>query len=163
MISNNRKAIFVNQYLLEKEFFLSDDVRNALNQIYYYMRKKGCNKTEAVYKTHTYYKYKKKVILEQEYLWKQFNSRQAHIKNGIEKYKEWAKEMREIQYGIVEELSFCACGCGERVTKKGNIYIQGHHRRLLTQEQKNENAEHMREIKALKYRKDNIIYLDVKS
>ena len=158
MINNNREAAYVNNYLLEKEFFLPDNVRNALSKISYYMRKKGDNKTNAVHKTHNFYKYKKNVILEKEYLSRQFNIRQAHIKNGKEKFKDWAKEMRERSCGIKKKL--CECGCGLEVTKKGNKYIHGHHRRCLSKDEKNENAKHMREVKALKNRKDNVIFID---
>jgi len=162
MINTNREMTYVNMYLLEKEVHLTDNVRNALNKIYYYMSKKGNNKAEAIHKTHLYYKHKKNVILESRFLWKQYNSRQAHIKNGKVKFQEWAKEIRELSLGIINELPFCACGCGERVTKKGNKYINGHNLRCLTQEQKDENARHMREIKSLKNRKDNVHYLDTK-
>jgi len=161
VINTHRESAYVDWYLLEKEYELTNNVRNALNTLYYYMRKKGYDKSDAVYKTFNYYKYKKGVILEPEFLWKQYNVRQAHIKNAKVKFKEWEIEKRKIQSGI--ELPFCACGCGERVTKKGNKYIHGHHRRCLTQEQKNENARYMREVRSLKNRKDNVIYYNTKS
>jgi hypothetical protein len=162
MINTNRVSAFLSGYLLKKEYFLSDNVRNALNMIYYYI-KKGDDKTIAVHKVHNYYKYKKKVDLSNEYLWREYNVRQAHVKNGIVKFKVWTKKLRETQYGLIEKLPFCACGCGERVTKKGNTYIHGHHRRCLTQEQKNENTRHMREVRTLKGRDDNVVYLNLKS
>lgn len=159
MISTSREAVYVNWYVLGKEYGLTNNVRNALNQIYYYMSKKGYDKTESVYKTHTYYKYKKGVVLETEFLWRQYNIRQAYIKNAKEEYKAWSINMRKIQCGIVEELPLCACGCGERVIKKGNMYINGHNTRCRDKNKSDELASNMR-MRRKQKKGGVVIYID---
>ena len=67
------------------------------------------------------------------------NSRVEHPLKGKhlseetkQKIRETQKINREIKEGKrpVPELPFCACGCGGRVTKPGNKYINGHNSRV---------------------------------
>ena len=158
MIILNDERTYVNYYLMKKEILMSLDAREALNKIYYYMNKKNLSKHHAVNKVHKYYKDIKNVILEKSFLRSKYNARQAHVKNGKEEYKKWLLDIRKKACGI--ELPFCACGCGQRVTKLGNKYIKGHNRRCLPQEVKDINAANMREQKRLKKERSNVIELD---
>ena len=157
MISLNQEATYVNNYVMMKEYFLSYDVREALNKINYYIRK-GMSKKMAVHHVYIYYKFQRKLKIEKLFLDRQYSARQARIRNGQVDFERWKKELREKACGI--RLPFCACGCRERVTKKGNKYIKGHNRRCITQEEKNNNAANMREKKRLKKERVNVIDLE---
>jgi hypothetical protein len=147
-ITDDRESAFVNHYLLIKEYDLTDEVRHALSSINYYMFKQHKPKALAIAIVNKTCKDMHNREFGKDYLWEKYNARLAHIKNGKDAYQKFAREQRERQVGIRKKL--CACGCGEEVKKKGNKFIHGHHRRCLTQEQKNENARKMREARIIK-------------
>ncbi|MHA1231505.1 MAG: hypothetical protein ACTSPQ_12740 [Candidatus Helarchaeota archaeon] len=161
MINLNREAVFVNMYLLEKEFYLPNRVRNALSMIYRYMKKNKLNKAIAIHNVNNYYKSKFDIDFTKKFLHREYNKRLAHIKNGKEKYKKWAKEMRE-NANPLKPQKLCACGCGLPV-KPRNKYINGHNARCRNKEVNNELAARMREKKEVKKKENNnIIFLDQK-
>lgn len=147
MIILDKEMAYINFYLTEKEYFLPDRLREALNYIYYLNRKKGKDKALAIHITNEKYKKKYNIDYTKEFLWKRYNGRLAHIKNAKEKFKIWSLELREINAGIVK---VCECGCGEKITNKKNRFIHGHHRRVLSKEEKIANAKYMRDIRAAK-------------
>jgi len=56
MIILNKEMAFISLYLAEKEYFLPDNLRNALSYIYYLTHEKGKDKALAVHITNEKYK-----------------------------------------------------------------------------------------------------------
>ena len=148
MIVLNKEMAFISFYLAEKEYFIPDQLRGAISYIYFLINDKKKDKSLAIHIANEKYKKKYKVDYTKDYLRKMYNTRLAHIKNAKDKFKLWELDMRLRQYNIKKKL--CECGCGEEVTKKGNRFIHGHHRRCLSKEEKILNAKHMRDIRATK-------------
>lgn len=134
MIVLNKEMAFLSLYLAEKEYFLNDTLREALNFINYLINRKNIDKALAIHLTNEKYKKKYNVDYSKEYLWKLYNTRLAHIKNGKDKFKLWGLEIRERQYGIKKKL--CECGCGNEVANKKNRFVRGHNIKMRTKEEK---------------------------
>jgi hypothetical protein len=147
MIVLNKEMAFISFYLAEKEYFLPDRLREALSFIYYLNKLKGKDKALAIHKTNEKYKKDYQIDYEKPFLWKKYRARLAHIKNAKDKYYKWGLKLREVSMGIKK---LCECGCGQEVTNKKNRFIHGHHRRLLSQEEKELNAKRMRDARASK-------------
>jgi len=156
---SNKRIAFINFYLAEKEFFLPDDLRSALDFVYLLIKKRGKTKASAIYIANEWYKNKRNIEYGKEFLWKKFNSRMALLKNATDKYYKWCIEMRKDALGLSD---LCACGCGQKV-KKGNKFIHGHHRRVIPHEQKVLNAKHMRDSKLQKSNKNIIDFKSYKN
>lgn len=131
---------FISLYVAEKEFSLERHLKKALDHIHILM-KHGKDKTLAVWYTN-----KKYPIYTKEFLIKKFNSRSAHIKNAKREFKFWEISLREKAAGV---QGLCKCGCG-KVVKRGNKFIHGHHKRLMSKEAKIAQAELMRDAKKKK-------------
>lgn len=148
-----KRIAYINFYLAEKEFFLPDDLRNALDFIYKLIKEKYMDKALAIDIVHKWNIKHKDVDYGKMFLWKKYNARMAFIKNATDKYYSWCTEMRKQAAGMSD---LCKCGCGEKV-KKGNKFIHGHHRRVISQEKKELNAKRMREAREEKNKKTNVV------
>lgn len=155
MIILDREVVFINWYLQEKEYYYTDHVRNALNQINYFEVKKKNSRALAIHIVSEIYKKDYNINFSKEFLWEVYRSRRAHIKNAKDEFKRYEMK-KKLESSPNYKIKLCACGCGLPV-KSGNKYIHGHHRRCLSQEEKNENARRMREAKELKNSENNII------
>ena len=47
---------------------------------------------------------------------------------------------------IAEELPFCKCGCGNRVARKGNVWVNGHNSRNRQQETLDKMSDSMKQF-----------------
>jgi len=146
MIVINKEMAFISLYLAEKEFFVNETLRKALNCIYYLHRKKNVDKALAIHLTNEKYKKKYNVEYTKDYLWKMYNSRLAHIKNAKDKFQIWAREIRERRYGILPDL--CECGCGKEV-KKNNKFVNGHNAKCRSKEENESLATNMRSAREI--------------
>jgi hypothetical protein len=144
MIVLNKKLAYVSYYLAEKEYFLPDNLRKALSLIHYLISNKRLDKALAIHQVNEKYK-KKGINYSKEFLWKSYNARLAHIKNGNDKFEKWSLEIRQRNSGLRNPL--CQCGCGMEVTKKNNKFINGHNAKCRTEEENIELALHMRNIR----------------
>lgn len=145
---SQKRIAFINFYLAEKEFFLPDRLRSALDFIYMLTHKKHMDKALAIHKANEWYLKKYDIEYGKEYLWKKYNTRMSYIKNATDKYYKWCVEMRERNCGIKNPL--CACGCGQEVTKKGNKFLNGHNAKCRSKEEDKQLAENMRQAKTVK-------------
>jgi len=143
MIVLDKEMAFISFYLAEKEYFLPDNLRNALSYIYYLTHEKGKDKPLAVHITNEKYKKVFNIDYNKEFLWKKYNARLAHIKNAKDKYKKWTLDLRERNAGLKVQL--CECGCGQEVTKKKNKFINGHNSKCRDKIEDVKKAAHMRE------------------
>jgi len=136
MNENDRKSskrqAFINFYLAEKEFFLPDDLRSALDFIYKLIKEKHMDKALAIDIVNKWNIKHKDMDYGKMFLWKKYNARMAYIKNATDKYYEWCIEMRKKSAGIIPT---CACGCGKAV-KKGNKFVHGHNINMRSKEEK---------------------------
>jgi len=149
MIIMNREMAFLSQYVSDKEFFLPNQLRKAISDIFYQMSKRRIAPSLAIHIVNNIYKSKYGVEYGKQYLWEKYRARKAHIKNGKAAFKKWTIEKRmTASMPKVEKL--CECGCGEPVKNANNRFIHGHHRRILSDEEKVQNAKHMREVRAAK-------------
>jgi hypothetical protein len=156
MINMNREMTFISQYVLNKEFFLPDQLRKALNHIHYQIQKRRTQPGLAVHITNNIFKTKHGVNYTKEFLWKKYRARLAYIKNGKDEYKKWAIEMR---YSILpKEKKLCECGCGQEVKNPKNRFIHGHNIRLRTKEEKELYVELM--LKQRRKKKGDVIHVD---
>jgi len=133
MIVLNKEMAFISFYLAEKEYFLPDNLREALSLIHYLIKEKHKEKSLAIHIVNEKYKKKKNIDYTKEFLWKKYNARLAHIKNAKDKYKEWSLKLRETSVGI---RKLCECGCGQEVTNKKNRFIRGHNINMRSKEEK---------------------------
>jgi len=145
MIILDKEMAFLSNYVMDKEFFLPDLLRKALNHIHYQIQRRRVQPGLAVHITNEVFKAKHNINYTKGFQWKKYRARLAYIKNGKDKYKKWAIEKR---WSVVnsQKKKLCECGCGEEV-KKGNRFIHGHHRRCLSQIEKEDNAKRMRDAK----------------
>jgi len=148
MIVLDKEMAYISLYLAEKEYFLPDNLRSALSYIYYLIHKKGKSKSLAIHITNEKYKKLFNVEYGKEFLWKNYNARLAHIKNGKDKYQKWALDIRERNAGL--KVKLCECGCGQEVTKKNNRFINGHNSKCRDENENIERAALMRSIRKSK-------------
>jgi len=161
MIILDKEMAFISFYLAEKEYFLPDNLRNALSYIYYLTHEKGKDKALAVHITNEKYKKVFNIDYNKKFLWKMYNTRLAHIKNGKDKYKKWTLDLRERNAGL--KLKLCDCGCGEEVKKEKYRFIHGHNIRTRSKEQKQYYAKLMLDKRPKKHEKKKVIKVDFKS
>jgi len=148
MITINREMTYINAYVLDKEFKYTDRVREAINLIDYLIRQKRNDKALAIHITSKSFMKKYKLDFSKEFLWKVYRQRLAHVKNGKDKYKKYAREKR-MEGGPID-IKLCACGCGNPVTKEKNNYLHGHNRK---QKYMSSHTEYMRKCKKDKRKK----------
>lgn len=158
MFSLSREHAFLEFYILKKEYYYTDYVRDAINTIDYLMRRKGDKQSIAISKTINKIRKKYKVELEVEFLRKAFRQRKAHVKNGKEEFKKFTAEMRKAKKPNIELPILCACGCGQPV-KKGNKFINGHNAKCRSKNEDKKLAKNMREKRAKKT-KHNVIVIE---
>ncbi len=164
MIVLNKEMSFISLYLAEKEYFITDDLRKALSDIYYLIHTKKKSKALSIYLTNEKYKKKINPASQQyynfttKYLWKIYNSRLAHIKNAKDKFEIWDLDIRLIHYGMKKKL--CKCGCGQEVIKFKNSFINGHNAKCRSKEENIEMASYMRSFRELKKSTTVISLLD---
>jgi hypothetical protein len=164
MINLNREHAFLDFYLLEKEFYYTDYVRDALNTIDFFIRVKGDKPSLAISKSISKIKKKYNIDLEKDFLRKAYRQRKAYIKNGKEEFKRYLKEMKEKKIPKVIMPKLCECGCGKPV-KKGNRFIHGHNARCRSTEENQKRIEAMTDAKERKkiekeQVKNNVIFLE---
>jgi len=157
MINLNNEMAYINWYVAQKEYFLTEDTRRALNKIFNFISKKKLPKAVAIHVVNNLFK-KKGTNFGKRFLHSKYNARLAHIKNAKDEFAKWELDFRMRHFGMKKKL--CECGCGQEVTKKTNRFIHGHHRRILSQEEKEANAKRMRDIRASK--QENKV-IDIKS
>lgn len=131
-IAIDKETAFISFYLAEKEFFHPDKLRDALTMISYLIKVKHRPKSLAIAQTNSKYIKKYNIDYTREFLWKQYNTRLAHIKNAKDKFKLWEIEIKERNAGL---KNLCSCGCGQEV-KKGNKFINGHNVNLRSNYEK---------------------------
>jgi len=152
---SDKRIAFINFYVAEREFFLPDNLRSALDFIYRLITVKNMDKSLAIHKVNDWYKNKTGVEYGKQYLWTTYNKRMAYIKNATEKYYEWCIEMRKKN---VSGVVTCACGCGKPV-KKGNKFINGHNIRLRSKSEKIKYAKNMLEKRPSQKNKKKVIHV----
>ena len=160
MIVLNKEMAFVSLYLAEKEYFLPDQLREALSYIYY-LTHKGKDKALAIHITDKKYRKKYNIDYNKKFLWKMYNTRLAHIKNAKDKFEIWGLDIRERNAGLKKKL--CECGCGQEVTKKNNRFIHGHNIHTRTKEEKQYYAKVMIDKRPKKATKEKVIQVDFKT
>lgn len=158
MFSLSREHAFLEFYILKKEYYYTDYVRDAINTIDYLMRRNGDKQSIAISKTINKIRKKYKVELEVDFLRKGFRQRKAHVKNGKEEFKKFTAEMRKAKKPKIELPILCACGCGQPV-KKGNKFINGHNAKCRSKNEDKKLARNMREKRAKKT-KHNVIVIE---
>lgn len=146
MIVLDAEMTFINWYLTEKEFHLTKYVREALNNIDWWIRVKRKSKALAIHIVNEKFKSKYNFELTKSYLWRVYNQRKAYIKNAKDKFKIWKNERMLESIPDIMKANLCACGCGHPV-KPGNKYINGHNIRCKSKEKNIEQANHMRRIR----------------
>jgi len=147
MIIMNREMAYLSQYVSDKEFFLPNQLRNAISDIFYQISSRRIAPSLAIHIVNNIYK-SKGIDYGKEFLWEKYRSRKAYVKNGKAAYKKWTIDKR-MNASIPKVEKLCECGCGEPV-KSNNRFIHGHHRRVLSEEEKIRNAKHMRDVRAAK-------------
>lgn len=165
MILTNRETIFLNWYLLDKEFEYTDNVRKILNLVYYLTTKKNMDLALAIHvaneKSKEFTKDGERYT--KKFIWKLYTKRLAHIKHARERYQQL---LREFRHNIYPELSppknYCSCGCGKEI-KEGKKYVNGHNPRFKTEEEKIEYMKKLNSSRKDKKNKKVIILKDVKS
>lgn len=162
MIINDKEIVFINYYVMNKEFHYTDKVREAISLIHYLYSKKNIDKALAIDIVSKKFKKDYNLDFSKDFLLKVHRQRCAHIKNAKEAFKQYCIEKRIESIPDVENLKLCACGCGQPV-KKGNKFINGHNSRMMDSKILNEKAEKMRIEKLKKYKKQeecNLISFD---
>jgi hypothetical protein len=154
MIMLNREMSYISQYVAEKEFFLPDLLRKAISDIHYNITRRKVPRGLAVHIVNNIYKTKFKIDYGKEFLHGKYKARQAHIKHGKRKFKEWAIEMR-MNKSIPKIDKLCECGCGESVKNKKSRFIQGHNVKMRTKEEREFYTEKM--LKNRKRKKAKVI------
>ena len=145
MIVLNKEMTYIHWHLAQKEYFLTDNMRTALNKIHWFMSKKKVTKPLAIHIVNELMKSKYHVDFGKKNLWSAYNSRLAHIKNAKDEFKKWELDFRLRHYGMKKKL--CECGCGQEVTKKKNKFINGHNAKCRDKEENIKKASYMRNIR----------------
>jgi hypothetical protein len=164
MILTDRETIFINWYLLDKEFQYTDNVRKILNLVYYLSTTKKMDLALAI---HVANEKSKEFTLDGErytkkFIWKLYTQRLAHIKHAKQRFQDLLREFRQNAYPeLAPPKNYCLCGCGKEIglDKK---YVNGHNPRFKSEEEKKSHIEKMNNIKLLKKQK-KIIYLKDRS
>jgi hypothetical protein len=156
MFIKDREMVYINWYLLNKEWNYTDYVRDALDLVYFYMKKRKVSRSLAIHMVNEEYKKKYKFDFSKPFLWNRYRSRMAHIKNAKDEYKRFCIE-KKLESIPNQEIKLCECGCGLPVKPK-NKYIHGHNPRFKSVEEKKEYTEEMRKIRERK--KENVIYIN---
>jgi len=160
MIILNKEMAFISNYVMEKEFFLPDLLRKALNHIHYQIQKRRIQPGLAVHITNEIFKAKHNIDYTKKFLWKKYRARLAYVKNGKDKYKLWAIEKRWSSV-LKEEKKLCECGCGQEVKNKKSRFLQGHNVKMRTKEEKEFYTKNM--LKNRKKKKAKIINVNFSS
>ena len=129
-------------YVLDKEFYYSDYVIEALNFIYYLI-KQGNKPALSIHIANKYIKKKYNYDFSKEFLWRVYRKRLGYIKNAKDKYKEYASRKRVENKPEIEKIILCECGCGLAV-KPGNKFINGHNVKKRTIDENQKIAKIMR-------------------
>lgn len=158
MIVRDPEIAFLSYYVLDKEFFLQPQVREAIDLVAYLIYQKGMDKALAIDVANRKIEKKYNFELSKPYLWKVYRQRLAYIKNGKEAFKKYGimRRMAAAPEELKDQLKLCKCGCGDPV-KPGNLYIHGHHVRCRSKEEKELNGKRMRAGKINKKKKQKKI------
>lgn len=149
MIPLDKEMAFVSWYVVEKEYNLTKTVRYALNKIHYFNTKKGEDISLAIHIVNKMIMAKEGIDLPKEYLWKMYQKRKAHIKNGKAKFKTYDIEQRRSRGPNKEPLPVCECGCGT-ILKPGRRFAHGHNARCRDDDDNKKRAKNMRSVKNAK-------------
>ena len=160
MIVLNKEMTYIHWYLAQKEYFLTDNMRHALNKIHWFMSKKKVTKPLAIHIVNELMKSKYHVDFGKKNLWSAYNSRLAHIKNAKDEFKKWELDFRLRHYGMKKKL--CECGCGQE-PKKNNRFVHGHNIRTRSKEEKQYYAKVMLDKRPKKSTKEKVIQVDFKT
>jgi len=164
MILTDRETIFINWYLLDKEFEYSDNVRKILNLVHYLVTEKKMDLALAIHVanekskefTRDGEKYTKKFI------WKLYTKRLAHIKHAKQRFQDLLREFRRNTYSeLSQPKNYCSCGCGKEI-RLDRKYAHGHNPRFKSEDEKQEYLKGLRAIRKNKKNKDKVIYLNEK-
>lgn len=161
MIILNKEMSYVNWYLSQKEYFLQDNVRKALNKIYNFINKKKLPKAVSIHIVNELFKKNENVDLGKRFLHEKYNSRLAHIHNAKVEFKKWELDFRLRHYGMKKKL--CECGCGQEVKKDSHRFIHGHNIRMRSKKEKEYYAQVMLDKRPKKIEGEKIIQVDFKS
>ena len=160
IIVNNRMA-YVNWYVTQKEYFLHDNVRIALNKIHSLISKRKVDKALAIHNINKLMLKNTGVELGKKFLREKYNSRCAHVRNALEEYDKWEQDFRERHFGLKKKL--CECGCGQEVKKKKHRFIHGHNIRMRSKEEKKHYAKVMLNKRPKKDKDNKVVHVDFKS
>lgn len=139
MIMLNREMAFISQYVAKKEFFLPDQLRKAINDIYYQITKRRIGPALAVHIVNNIYK-TKGIEYGKDFLWEKYRARKAYIGNGKKEFKKWAIQMRS---SSISQQKLCECGCGNPVKNPKSRFLQGHNVKMRSEEEKEFYTENM--------------------
>lgn len=122
---HSRKMIWVSNYVMEKEYYLPKHIFEALDFINTLVYEKKLGPNLAIQKSNDFFEKKYSLTIGVDSLKHLYNSRMAHIRNGIKAYAEWSRSRREQTISKNPTGNKCACGCGQ-IVETGRKYINGH-------------------------------------